>query len=409
MIEIIKKQNCCGCTACAQKCPKQCITMSMDEEGFLYPIVDRSSCINCNLCMKVCPIINRIEIPKNMQSCYLVQNSNEEERYQSASGGFFSPMAKLILSEGGVVFGAVFDNNMELVHSYTTDINQLVRFRGSKYLQSNMRDSYSKVKYFLGLQKKVLFSGTPCQIHGLLSYLGYQDVKNLITLDFVCHGVPSPGLFKKYIRFMEKEQQSSVVSYTSRNKRLGYSTRDSFFAHCLFANGTDIYADTDHPYVNFMNKAFFAEISSRPACHFCAFKGKKHISDFTIYDSWNTKELCKEDNKGTTILLMNSDVAKIYFNKIQDEMRVQAIRVKDLLRFDTTSMFYSMIPNPQRRGFFEDASYLSIPELYDKYLNYAPITPSLTRKYLKCFLEFSGLIYLARKLKYKINRSETLF
>lgn len=106
---------------------------------------------------------------------------------------------------------------------------------------------------------------------------------------------------------------------------------------------------------------------------------------------------------------MNSDVAKIYFNKIQDEMRVQAIRVKDLLRFDTTSMFYSMIPNPQRRGFFEDASYLSIPELYDKYLNYAPITPSLTRKYLKCFLEFSGLIYLARKLKYKINRSETLF
>lgn len=407
MIKISNKECCCGCSACAQKCPKKCIKMEMDDEGFLYPVVDESICVNCNLCIKVCPIINKRKNRNSLLECYIIQNLNDSERFNSASGGFFSPLAAYIIEQEGVVFGASFNSDMKLVHSYTEEKEEINKYCGSKYIQSDINKTYEEVLSFIKSGRKVVFSGSPCQVEGLYSFLGNNDITNLITIDFICHGVPSPGLFKKYKEFMEKEFGSNLIRYTSRNKRLGYSTKDSFWAYCEFENESRIFADKEHPYVNFMNKAFFAEISSRPSCYKCSFKGKNHKSDFTIYDCWDVDKLHKEmdDNKGTTVLIVNTIKAQEIFEKISRFYKVQQVSFKSLMKFDTASMFYSMIPSPKRGEFFADVKNMSISQLYDKYLDYEPTKPKFFKKAIKKVLQLTGLLVLARKVKYTWRRS----
>ena len=166
MIRIIDKKDCCGCHACSNVCPKQCISMQLDEEGFLYPIVDTQKCIDCGLCENVCPIINRGK-SRSPINVFAAKNNNEEIRIKSSSGGIFTLLAEKIIIEGGVVFGAKFDKNWDVKHGYTETIEGLAAFRGSKYVQSQIEDNYQKAEKFLKQGRKVLFSGTPCQIAGL--------------------------------------------------------------------------------------------------------------------------------------------------------------------------------------------------------------------------------------------------
>ena len=198
MIEIKDKKDCCGCSACVQRCPKQCITLKEDNEGFLYPIVDKKTCIDCGLCEKVCPILHQGE-PQKPLKVYAAKNLNEEIRRQSSSGGIFTLLAEQVIQEGGVVFGARFDENWEVKHDYTETIEGLAVFRGSKYVQSRIEDNYKKAEEFLKQGRKVLFSGTPCQIAGLKRFLR-KEYEELLTVDFVCHGVPSPGVWRKYLK-----------------------------------------------------------------------------------------------------------------------------------------------------------------------------------------------------------------
>lgn len=407
MIEILNKSDCCGCSACAQKCPKKCITMESDNEGFKYPVVDETVCVNCNLCLKVCPILNKTANTESLLECYLIQNNNDKERYNSASGGFFSPLAVYLVKNNGVVVGSSFNSEMELEHSYSDNVKNVYKFSGSKYVQSDIRKTYIEVSDFLKEGRKVLFSGTPCQIEGLYAFLGNKDTSNLVTLDFICHGVPSPGLFKKYKEFMENTFGSQMINYASRNKKLGYSTSDSFWALCEFKDKVNITADKDHPYVNFMNKAFFAEICSRPSCFKCLFKGKNHKSDFTVYDCWDVDKLQQDmdDNKGTTVLIVNTERAKNLLNEISHFYKIRPISFNKLLKFDTASMFYSMIPNINRGAFFQDMQHLSIPQLYDKYLDFEPAQPSFLKRMFKNVLKYMGLLLLARKIKYTWRRS----
>ena len=197
MINIIDKKNCCGCNACVQHCPKSCVTMQEDEEGFLYPIVDQEACIDCGLCEKVCPVLNQGEERKPLQ-VYAANNPNEEIRMQSSSGGVFTLLAETIIQEGGVVFGARFNDDWEVIHDYTETKEELAAFRGSKYVQSRIGDSYCQAEQFLKKGRKVLFTGTPCQIAGLNLFLR-KEYGNLLTVDFICHGVPSPGVWKSYL------------------------------------------------------------------------------------------------------------------------------------------------------------------------------------------------------------------
>lgn len=198
MISIKDKKACCGCGACVQRCPKQCITLHEDSEGFLYPVADASVCINCGLCEKVCPVINQHTAHEPLQT-FAAKNPNEAVRAASSSGGVFTMLAESVIKSGGVVFGAAFDQQWKVVHTCATTIEGLQKFRGSKYLQSQTNNTFREAETYLRQGRQVLYSGTPCQVAGLKKYLR-KDYDNLLTLDFICHGVPSPGVFRTYLR-----------------------------------------------------------------------------------------------------------------------------------------------------------------------------------------------------------------
>ena len=198
MIEIINKTDCCGCSACEQACPKRCISLLPDKEGFWYPQVEKSACIDCGLCEKVCPVLNSKPERKPLH-VYAAINKNEEIRAKSASGGMFTLIAQRVIDEGGVVFGVKFDEHWNVVFGYTETIEGLEAFRRSKYVQAWVGESYKQAKSFLDTGRKVLFTGVPCQIAALLLFLR-KPYDNLLTVDLLCEGVPSPKLWKRYLR-----------------------------------------------------------------------------------------------------------------------------------------------------------------------------------------------------------------
>ena len=222
MITIKDKKDCCGCGACAQVCAKHCITMTEDNEGFLYPEVDSTNCVECGMCEKICPIINVKPEEKKRQRGFLFQHGDETIRKQSTSGGAFTAIATQTLADGGVVFGATFGKEFNVHHIYIERTNDLQLFRNSKYVQSDMGDSYRQCRDFLKQGRKVLFSGTPCQIEGLNSYLrrGYD---NLTMVDVVCHSVPSRSVFRKYIDYQKDRIGGEFENVLFRNKHYGYN------------------------------------------------------------------------------------------------------------------------------------------------------------------------------------------
>lgn len=198
MMELVKdKVDCCGCASCVQVCPKKCLSMKEDEEGFLYPIKNELSCIDCGLCEKACPLKNQQD-KLQCKDVYAVMNLDEQERMASSSGGVFIKLAKYILKQNGVVFGAVFNEKYEVFHVAASSEEQLIPMLGSKYLQSRIGNTYKETLTYLKENRLVLFTGSPCQIKGLYSFLRNKKYVNLITMDFLCHGVPSPGVWKRY-------------------------------------------------------------------------------------------------------------------------------------------------------------------------------------------------------------------
>ena len=214
--------KCTGCTACYAVCPKNAITMVPSEEGFLYPVVDYNICILCKACEKTCPILkSKVDDCAILPKAYACINTNEKIRMESSSGGMFSLFAEAVIRSGGVVFGVRFNENWEVVHDFTETIEGLDAFRGSKYVQSKIGNNYTICKKFLMDGRKVLFTGTPCQISGLKAFLR-KDYENLICIDVICHGVPSPSLWQKYIDFrIEKSASRNIRRICFRRKDYG--------------------------------------------------------------------------------------------------------------------------------------------------------------------------------------------
>lgn len=314
MISIKNKQDCSGCEACKNVCPNDCIEMMRDEEGFLYPKVNSESCIECNVCNNTCPIFNPPD-NESYSHAYAGQIKNEDVRRRSSSGGIFSALAEKIIAEGGSVFGATFDENFGVHHIEVKNTDELDKLRGSKYTQSEIGDTYRQVKEILNDNRKVLFSGTACQIAGLKKYLS-RNYNNLYTVDVLCHGVPSPKLWKKYIAEKEKQYGTSVERISFRHKKYGWKIYSVEF---LFKNSTEyLMPFGKDPYM----RLFLSNISLRPSCYNCRFNKLDRPSDITIGDAWGIDNIHPEldDDKGTSVIMVRGKKGNKLFDAIKDDL-----------------------------------------------------------------------------------------
>lgn len=312
MIDIKDKYKCCGCNACYSICPENCIEMKMDEEGFLYPCVDERKCIKCNLCKKKCPYLNDRKWV-NFQLYGAFSNDSEVIK-KSSSGGLFSLLSKIILDNDGVVYGAKYNEKNLVVHDYITTYDEIDKLRGSKYVQSDMNKSLRKVKQHLKAGLYVLFSGTPCHIAGLKSYLD-NDYENLYCIEIVCHGVPSPKVYSDYIKFLENKFKSKIKTINFREKSNGW---EKYSILIQFENGKAI---MENAIENTYMKGFLKDLYIRPSCFQCRFKNFSSGSDITLGDLWGVSNIDKNffNNNGVSIVSINTKKGKQLFDKIPEE------------------------------------------------------------------------------------------
>jgi len=344
MIDIIDKHNCCGCSACVQACPKQCIGFNEDEQGFRYPLVNKELCIDCGLCEKVCPCLNQSETRKPL-NVYAAINPNEEIRMKSSSGGIFTLLAEKTIDEGGVVFGARFDENWEVKHDYTETKEGLESFRGSKYVQSRIGETFKQAKTFLGEGRKVLFSGTSCQIAGLKKFLR-KEYDNLLTVDVVCHGVPSPLVWREYLKevierpkgvagkntvLLSLKEKPVITGISFRDKTTGWkkfgfvirgkSASKADKNSVLSSVNTEIELVHETLDKNLFLQVFLKNLCLRPSCHNCPVKSGKSGSNMTIADYWsiNLVDGFINDNKGVSLILVNDYKGKAFLDELCNE------------------------------------------------------------------------------------------
>lgn len=312
MINIVNKEDCVGCRGCVQICPKKCISFITDGQGFGYPEVDLDLCIHCGLCEKVCPVIHQAadRVPLKVVAGHIEDN---RIKMASSSGGLFFTLAARIIEEGGVVFGARFNNNWEVIHDYAETLEDIKRFQGSKYTQSRMGDSYIKARQFLKQGRKVMFTGTPCQLAGLGLFLNHDYGPQLLKVDVVCHGVPSPLVWTDYLRYVSENNQSNVSDITDisfRDKRNGW---EKYGCRIMFGkDGTkELYSPLR---ANIYMQGFLRDLYLRPACYKCPAKCGKSGSDITLGDFWRVSTLEPEaySPSGTSLILINTSLGDDY-------------------------------------------------------------------------------------------------
>lgn len=368
MIVIDDKKKCCGCWACANVCPKQCIKMEEDEEGFRYPQIDLSTCVDCGLCEKVCPIIHaeKADNPKE-QFGYLAQHKDDNVRRESTSGGAFTALATWIIDQGGIVFGAGFYKGTLIVkHQAVESIEDFAIFRNSKYIQSQVGDSYKKVEEYLKNGRFVLFSGTPCQVEGLIGFLRGKTYDNLYLVDFVCRGVPSPKVFSKYIEAQKNTIGGTFTKVLFRDKYYGYHY--SSLSIYNEDKNRDYHKGVDS---DAYLRAFFNNLSDRPSCYECPFRKRYRRSDLTLWDCFPIEKFSKKmDGKGTTRVLVHTKKGQALLKTCAVDLCLEEIN-PDKLTTGVREMFCSVPMNPKRDQFYKDFCSMDADAFYAKWF---PIT-----------------------------------
>lgn len=363
MIQIHKKEQCCGCRACEQSCPHKCIEMKKDEEGFLYPKINLERCIHCNMCGKVCPIINVKSGQSENLKALAAYNLDEKCRLESSSGGIFTLLANQVLLEDGVVCGVVMSAGCNTAyHKLIERKEDLLELRGSKYLQSDTLDVYTRIKQALVKNKKVLFTGTPCQVEGLKCFIG-RDYENLLCVDFVCHGVPSPLLWRKYVSHRKKLDKAPLLKTSFRHKKYGWKMYTVLFE---YSNNT-VYVETvgRNPYM----RMFLQNLCLRPSCYACEFKNMQHVSDLTIADFWGCDDICPDlnDNKGLSLIVVQSEKGKILLNAIENQMVIREVDIHKAVK-NNSAMLESSKKPIKRDEFMNDLQYKEFIDLEKKYI-----------------------------------------
>ena len=340
--ETKRKEDCNGCKICALRCPVNCIKMVEDEEGFLYPEIDEEKCIHCNKCRNICSnsnIIKREEI-----DAYAVINKDDEIRKKSSSGGVFSLLANYVLKNNGIVFGVCYNEKMEVTHESAQTKEECIKFRGSKYVRSNTKDTFKEIEKILLNNKLVLFTGTPCQVNALIKFL-QKPYEKLITCNIICHANPSPKVFRNYIKELEKIKNKKIINIEFRSKENGWRNSKPII---YYEDGEKQEEDTFH-------KAFVTELINRPSCYECQFATNPAIGDFTIGDFWGVEEFEKEmdDGEGTSILLVNTKKAKGIFELLSGNMRYKKVTLQQALAKNHNKPIKK---NPKRKKFFKKAN-----------------------------------------------------
>lgn len=364
MILLKDKSKCCGCSACAQRCPKGCIRMKEDDEGFLYPEVDASKCINCGLCERVCPLMNKNEVvaPK---SVYAASSSNDDVLMTSSSGGVFTCLADKCIDEGGVVFGVLFNEKWEPTLSFAESKEACKAFRGSKYVQAIVGDAYRQAEIFLKQGRNVLFSGTPCQIAALRQFLR-KNYDNLVTVDIVCHGVPSPGVWRQYLsEFLEFNVPSDAVltGVNFRDKLNGWKDFGISFSYVTGDKQCTFYQKA---FENAYMRLFLTDVILRPSCYVCNFKNGTSGSDITLGDFWGVEKTYPDlySKRGVSAIVVNSVRGEQYLKSL--DMHLCHVEYNDVMQFNS-AYIRSSTPHLKRESFFCERRRKFIHYLSEKY------------------------------------------
>lgn len=365
MLPFQKKAQCSGCTACYAACPVSCITMVADEEGFDYPSVDSGKCTDCGLCQKVCPARHSTKNTSEplVFACWY---KNDDVRKVSSSGGIFTLLAEQFLQSGGVVFGAAFDENCEVIHTYIEKKEDIDKLRRSKYVQSSLGDTFHGVKRLLSERRKVLFTGTPCQVSGLNNFLG-KDYDNLLLVDIVCHGVPSPAVFRSYRREREQQYGAKITECSFRDKPFGWNP--ALHMMMKMSNG-EKYSSllSEDPY----GEGFLRNLFLRPACHHCFANNFRSGSDITLGDYWGINEvhLRFDDKKGTTVAIIKTEKGKKVWSGLQPKIKSRHSSLEKALP-GNPCIRHSVAEHPNRAPFFADFASkkeTAVIPLIEKYL-----------------------------------------
>lgn len=343
---MLPQEKCTGCSACASVCPKQCIEMTPDREGFLRPQIFMDRCIRCGLCERICPVMNEITAQDQMPMAFAVKNNDLDCRTQSSSGGVFSALALHAIEEGGAVFGAAVSRDNRVEHICVETPEEITRLRGSKYVSSFLGDTFLQIRENLQTGRTVLFSGTPCQVEGLLSFLK-RPYGNLLTVDLICHGVPSAKVWEKYLKYQEQQNHAGVEAVGFRSKDTGWK---HFSMKLSFTNGTTYSAPMrEDPYLH----AFLDNLCLRPSCHDCAFKTVHRRSDLTLADFWGIQNIHPEedDDWGTSLVLAHSTKGLEALDRIRDRLSIRQTDPQTAIRHNS-AMVKSVEPHHFRQYFF---------------------------------------------------------
>ena len=360
--------DCCGCTACEQICPKKCITFKENNEGFMYPVVDESVCVNCGACVKHCPVMTPPH-SDGVQNVYASKYCDTQKTKESTSGGIFIPLAKSTLEKGGVVFGCAYDENLVARHIAVEKEADLHKLQGSKYVQSDLSGIYSRVKSELKSGRNVLFSGTGCQVAGLRSFLG-KDFDNLITVDIVCHGVPSPKLFEKYIGYLGSKLGEPVKSYNFRSKkRHGWGLFYEVETDNIGKGGSGF----DDPYYN----AFLNCKTYREGCYNCRFANCDRQGYITLADFWGIEYINPPfySENGVSLVLVNTDKGKRLWKSLENCIESVDSTVEQAVQMNKN------LSSPSHRPECRDTIYDGFDGDFDSYvMQKLYVKPSLKRK-----------------------------
>lgn len=384
MPNLAEKQLCTGCAACSNKCARHAIEMKADTTGFLYPVVSVDACVECGACTKACPIVTKIaKTEADSPHAYIMQNLDANVRSQSTSGGAFTSIAEVIIDRKGVVFGAAFSSDFVVRHQYVENKEDLEVFRNSKYVQSEIGNTYQEVKRFLADGRWVCFSGTPCQIHGLLGFLKGASVDRLITVDLVCHCVPSPLIFNKYIDY-QRNHIGNFDKLVFRDKHLGYSYSTMALydgKKCTYRKGSES---------DLWFRAFLHGFCDRDSCSDCQAQEWPRKSDITIWDCFVVRNIDRtfDDNQGTTSVVTWSEKGD---SIIQDCRNVRKKSVDPtIFRHKIDREHFNDLLTIDKKQMYEDAHKLNSEEFFSKYL---PNTLSVKIKQLLRMVLFKSGLY----------------